>query len=178
MDYQLLQDTHATSWRKSYNFLFLFYINVFFSCVSFSIVMPSLWPYIERHNGSEYLFALALFIYSLGELLGALIFGYMHNYCKTTICLKLCMSLGLSGSVLYFIADYFGGGDFALALICIARFLQGLWTGGQQAIEAAYVSEVVADEYKSKVLAELGMAAVLGFIMGPCFGIGLSFMGL
>lgn len=128
MDYHLLNDT--TSWRKKYNFLLLFYFNVFFACVSFSIVMPSLWPYIDRHEGSEYIFACALFIYSLGELLGALVFGYMHNYYKSATCLNSCIIVGLIGSILYFIADYFGG-IFALILICSARFLQGLWTGGQ-----------------------------------------------
>ena len=30
------------------NYLPLFYFNVFFACVSFSIIMPSLAPYLER----------------------------------------------------------------------------------------------------------------------------------
>ena len=32
---------YAYSWRIN------FYINVFFACVSFSIILPSLWPYLQ-----------------------------------------------------------------------------------------------------------------------------------
>ena len=30
------------------NWLYLFYANVYFACVAFSIILPSLWPYL--HN--------------------------------------------------------------------------------------------------------------------------------
>ena len=33
---------YAYSWRVN------FYINVFFACVSFSIILPSLWPYLQQ----------------------------------------------------------------------------------------------------------------------------------
>lgn len=86
-----------------------------------------------------------------------------------------CIFTGLLGSVLYFSADYFQD-DMALWLIFGARFLQGLWTGGQQAIEQSYVSEVVEDKEKLMVLSELGIASVSGFILGPVFGIVLSML--
>jgi hypothetical protein len=87
--YEKLPDTQDTesvavqkpkSWRSKYNFLWFFYNNVFCACVSFSIVMPSIYIYILKHGGSDNFFATVLFIYSLGELVGALAFGYMHNY--------------------------------------------------------------------------------------------------
>ena len=36
------------SWRANYSYLQFFYSNVFFACLSFSIVMPSIWLYIKK----------------------------------------------------------------------------------------------------------------------------------
>lgn len=70
-------------WREEYTFLKFFYANVFFACVSFSIVMPSIWKYIEIHGGDNNFLALVLLIYSLGEFGGCLVFGYLHDYFST-----------------------------------------------------------------------------------------------
>jgi len=139
--------------------------------------MPSLYPYITKHDGNEWFFSLVLCVYSLGELLGALGFGYMHNYTSTKITLYLSLGLGWLGSALYFMADYFGG-DTALWLIFASRTLQGFWTGGEQSIEAAYVSEVVEKKDNIRVNSELGMSAVAGFIFGPVIGLALSFIDI
>ena len=122
------------SWRSKYSFTSIFYTNVFISCVCFSIVMPSIYPYVIKHGGDEWFFAACLFIYSLGELIGALGFGYLHNYTKTKIVFYTVTSIGIISGMLYFSADYFGG-NVALGLIIGARFATGLWTGGEQALE-------------------------------------------
>jgi DHA1 family tetracycline resistance protein-like MFS transporter len=139
--------------------------------------MPSIFAYIEKHGGDDFFFASVLFIYSLGELVGALAFGYMHNLASTTLTLYVSVGCGFFGSALYALADYVGGGS-ALWMIFLARTLQGLWTGGQQSLEQAYVSEVVDKEDNLKVNAEIGMAAVSGFIFGPVIGLALSFINI
>lgn len=83
--------------------------------------------------------------------------------------------MGMTGSILYFSAEYIGG-DTALYLIVAARLLQGFWTGSQQAVEQAYISETAAEEDKLKILSELGISAVAGFVLGPLFGLFLSFI--
>lgn len=51
------------------NYLPLFYFNVFFACVSFSIIMPSLSPYLERCGaGDPTYLAWVVCIYSIGEV--------------------------------------------------------------------------------------------------------------
>jgi len=45
--------------------------------------LPSIYPYVVKHGGDEWFFAATLFMYSLGELVGAVGFGYMHNYTTT-----------------------------------------------------------------------------------------------
>jgi MFS family permease len=128
-DYSKTVSVPSPHWRSKYNFIWIFQNNVFCSCVHFSIVMPSIYAYVVKHGGSDYFFASVLFIYSLGELLGSLLFGYIHNYLATRTTMQSGLSLGLIGSVMYFTADYVGG-TAALVLIFLARMLQGLWSGG------------------------------------------------
>ena len=61
-------------------YLPLFYFNVFFACVSFSIIMPSLAPYLGRCGESDPTFlASVVAMYSIGEMIGSLAFGAMYN---------------------------------------------------------------------------------------------------
>jgi ceroid-lipofuscinosis MFS transporter 7 len=165
------------SWRSQYKFLPLFYLNVFFSCTSFSIVLPSLWPYIHKHGGSDEFLAVVLFVYSLGEILGSLVFGYIYNSCSAKFTFTTCLSTGLIGSFMYLSADYFGG-DAGLLLIFTGRFLQGMWTGGQQTAEASYISEVVTPKYKLFALTDIGAIAVFGFVIGPVLDFLMSYVSV
>ena len=69
-------------------------------------------------------------MFSLGELIGALSFGYMHNYTKTKTVFYTVTCIGIFSGLIYFLADYFGG-QVALGMILSARFFTGLWTGGE-----------------------------------------------
>ena len=55
--------------------LWLFYFNVFFSCIGFSIIVPSLAPCLARMHASENFLGVVVAIYSFGEMLGSLGFG-------------------------------------------------------------------------------------------------------
>ena len=167
----------SQSWRNNYPYLQFFYANVFFAGLSFSIVMPTIWLYLEKHGGTELFLAMTLLTSSFGELLGALVTGFMHDHVSTRTCLGVSLSLGTLGSILYFSAEYIGG-DTALWLIQVARLFQGFWTGSQQAVEQAYISETAAEEDKLKILSELGISAVSGFLLGPVFGLLLSFVNM
>ena len=46
----------------------LFKIQVFFSCVSFSIIVPSLANYLRRMGADEWVLGVAVAVYSLGEM--------------------------------------------------------------------------------------------------------------
>ena len=45
--------------------------------------------------------------------------------------------------------------------------MQGLWTGGQQTLEQAYLSETVIASKRTEITATLGSFAVIGFVSGP-----------
>lgn len=46
-----------------------------------------------------------------------------------------------------------------------------MWTGGQQVIEQGYITESVDKKNNLNMIADLGSAAVLGFVLGPMFGL-------
>ena len=82
----------------------------------------------------------------------------------------LCLLFGVVGSLAYF----FAGVPKMYALALAGRFVQGLWTGGQQTVEQAFLSENTTGEERTALSATLGSYAVAGFVLGPAFGAALS----
>mmetsp|Transcript_11929 Transcript_11929/g.22864 ORF Transcript_11929/g.22864 Transcript_11929/m.22864 type:complete len:437 (+) Transcript_11929:36-1346(+) len=181
MDSPYTQQANAedkdASWRARYSFIWIFYANCLVGCTSYSLVLPSIWPYIQKSGGSDEFLALVMFAYSFGELVGSLSFGYLFEFIPTKYCMIACVSSGLIGSLAYTAADFFPG-DAALWLIFIGRSLQGFWTGGQQSVEAAYISEVVEPNYKLVANSEIGICSVVGFLAGPLVGYFFTFLDI
>jgi len=113
---------------SSWGWKLVFLVNVFLACVSFSIVLPSLWPYLETFNQNENFLALVLAMYSIGEFLGSIIWGYIYDATSMRFSLVSCILTGFLGSIFYAFGDYFSHGHW---LVLVGRFIQGLWTGGQ-----------------------------------------------
>lgn len=160
--------------EHSYSWKIIFYLNVFLACVSFSIVLPSLWPYLQRFDADENFLAAVLAIYSIGEFLGSIVWGYVYNASSMKFSLYTCISAGFIGSLLYSFGGYFL--TWGQWLVFLGRFIQGLWTGGQQAIEQAYITECIDKDENLSMIADLGAAAVLGFVLGPIVGLIAGFV--
>jgi MFS family permease len=95
---------------------------------------------------------------------GALFFGQAYNIVNRRDPDKgparvLCVSIfcGLLGSVLYVAADSMHSPWTAF----LGRALTGLWTGGKQSVEQAYMAERAPKEKLTEYTAELGTAAVV-----------------
>jgi ceroid-lipofuscinosis MFS transporter 7 len=153
----------------SYGWKMMFYLNVFLACASFSIVLPSLWPYLQTFEADENFLASVLAIYSIGEFFGAIMWGYIYNASSMKFSLYSCIICGFIGSILYSMGGYFI--PWGKWLVFAGRFIQGLWTGGQQAIEQAYITECIDKNQNLSMIADLGASAVLGFVLGPIIGL-------
>jgi len=151
-------------WRR------VFFVNVFFSCVSFSIVLPSIWPYLSVLQSNESVLAFAVAIYSVGEAVGSLAFGAWSNKQSFKVVVISCTLVGVVGSFLYSTAIA-GGPFFGPAMILVGRFLQGLWTGGAQASQMNYLSRVLKDGDLTSMTVKMNGWACLGFVVGPAFGV-------
>ena len=168
-----LHETSRESWRTHYLFLPLFYFNVFSSCMCYALVLPAIWNYLEDTQSQDNLVAYILASFSVGEVIGAILFGCLTDKYSTKSTLLLCLFIGLLGTLLSLLASL---SDLNLKMtgIFIGRFLQGMWNGGEQAVEQAYISEVVSDVSKLRALSEIGIAGVCGYIFGPVVGVIVS----
>jgi len=85
--------------------------------------------------------------------------------------LLLSIFLGFIGSTFYVLADaQRGHNNLGPALVILARLTSGIWTGGKMVIEQTYIGEAAAPERNTKITSEVGVYAVLGFVVGPSIG--------
>ena len=156
----------------------IFYVNVFMACISFSIVMPSLFLYLQDMGSSASFYALVVASYSVGEAVGSLTLGALSNTIGARSTLQLCALISLSGSLLYAFADavtlWVDDGLHAPLTVLLGRFLQGVGSGGQQAVEQSYLSIAAPPEERTELTSKIATAATLGFIFGPAFGAAVS----
>ena len=168
---------HIHSWMLP------FFVNIFLACASFSMVRPSLAPYILDIGAPLAFLPYVVSSYSVGEMLGSVALGHFYEYATKTyetvgrgpkLSMMICLSLGVIGSAMYAAAGWVGEEDAAKYCLLLARLIQGIWTGGQQAVEQAYLSAAVHPSKRTEYTATLSTCAVLGFVMGPTIGALLS----
>ena len=159
----------------------LFKVQVFFSCVSFSIIVPSIANYLARMGAEEYVLGVAVAVYSLGEMVGSAVFGRAMTRAlrdrpdsgPRDILLQTIV-FGIFGSSLYVAADVLGQDarfrPVAPWVVVGARFLGGIWTGGKMVVEQTYVGVAALEERVTPLTSEIGVYAVLGFVAGPSVG--------
>ena len=155
----------------------IFYANVFMACIAFSIVMPSLFLYLSDMGASASFYALVVAIFSVGEAIGSLALGSLSNAIGTKRTMQCCAMLSLCGSLSYALADtlYLCGWRTAGPwTVFLGRLLQGIGSGGQQAVEQSYLAIAAPPEQRTELTSKLSTFASLGFIFGPALGAGVS----
>ena len=147
----------------------ILFVNVFFACISFSIVMPSLFLYLDGMGASAELYASVVAAYSVGEALGSMALGALSNYVGAKRTMQLCALISLSGSVAYALADAVHR-TLGPTVVLVARLLQGVGSGGQQAVEQSCFAILAPPEERTSLTSQLSTFACLGFIFGPALG--------
>lgn len=148
------------------------FTTVFLSCVSFAIVLPSLWSYLQTLGAHKSFLAYVICIYSVGEALGALYFGAQFRSKAAKRVLQSAAGLGALGSVLYVLAyDRLVLGPYC---VLFSRLLCGLWTGGAQAVQQAYLQRCLDERRLTSETVALNAWACIGFVVGPSFALLLS----
>ena len=143
------------------------------ACISFSIVMPSLYIYLTALEASASFYALVVAMFSVGEAFGSLGLGALSTYIGTKRTMQLCSTCSFIGSVSYSLAqvchDHFLP-ELGPLVVLFGRTMQGVGSGGQQATEQAYFSIAAPIEQRTELTGRLGTFASLGFIFGPAIG--------
>ena len=129
--------------KREHPWLMPFLVNIFLAYASYSIVQPSLAPYLIQIGIPESYLPWTIFMYNIGGVFGSvmgLFYDYATRICKVEgrgakISLLLCPLIGLVGSALYACAGWLDDVNVAKWLILIGRFLVGFWRSGQTSVE-------------------------------------------
>lgn len=135
---------------------------VFLDLVGFGMIVPVL-PFYAEHLGISPSLVIFLFgLYSLGQLIGAPIWGAVSD----RVGRKPILLATLAANALANVVLAYAGDAWHLAL---SRFVSGL-AAGNISIAYAYVADITPDAERPKALGLLGAAFGLGFILGPALG--------
>ena len=117
-------------------------------------------------------YALVVASFSIGEAIGSVALGCVSNAIGTKRTLQLCAAISFTGASMYALADLcfrVCSKDAAPWVVLCGRLLQGVGSGGQQAVEQAYLSIAALPEQRTELTGKLSSFACLGFICGPAF---------
>ncbi len=153
----------------------------FIGTLGYSIVLPSLVYMVHQFRGNEFLYGAVGATYSAFELLGSPILGRLSDrYGRKKILFVSSLGSAL-GWTLFLIALYLPVSNLVsfsdntlgltiitvpLALLFVARAIDGL-TAGDISVANAYLADITTQEERKADFGKLGVAANLGFVIGP-----------
>lgn len=138
------------------------FLSVFIGLMGFGVLLP-VFPFWGRELGaSPTAITLALGAYSLGQFIGAPLWGKISDRYGRRPVLLWSLIGGAASYVMMTQAD-------DIWLLGAARLFGGLMAGNI-AVAFAYVGDVVPEAGRPKAMGMLGAAFGLGFIFGPAIG--------
>lgn len=157
--------------RKTPSWLLVCFSNLFFGCAGFSIVLPTVWPFLREMQASTSFLAPVVAAYSVGEGLGGWVVGalYLKFPAHPKVLLQAGMFLGFLAAMFFTAAPLFGK-DAAPWVVLVARFFSGFDNGGRQTIEQTFISQFVPAKSQTMASSRLSSFAVTGIMLGPAFG--------
>ena len=160
------------------------YLTVFISSVGFTVVLPSLWYYLDNEllpkgmeeSSRQQFLSYVVAIYSVGQFVGSLVFGFWSNRRRTVEPLVVSLIILLVSNMYYgFAQDFPEGGMPRQWHVFIARFFVG-FGAGNVALARAFVSEASTLETRSMAMTITGAAQGVGFVIGPAIGFAFTLM--
>jgi len=153
----------------------------FLGTLGFSLAIPLLVFIVTDLGGAAWTYGLVGATYSAFQFIGAPLLGRWSDRTGRRPVLVASQLGTLAAWILFLVAlslplvglTTFAGATLTLPLLLVfvARALDGL-TGGNISVASAYVADLTRDEPKLRQVAfgRMGMAASLGFVIGPAGG--------
>ncbi|MEM6672270.1 MAG: MFS transporter [Planctomycetota bacterium] len=160
----------------------------FIGTLGFSIALPFLVFLVTDFGGAPWTYGIVGATYSASQLVGAPILGRWSDRVGRVRVLALSQAGTLTAWLVFLVALHlplhelgsFAGATITvpLVLVFLARMLDGL-TGGNISVASAYVADLTRGDEQSRQVAfgRMGMAASLGFTIGPAIAGGLGGIG-
>ena len=131
----------------------------FINSVSFTIIIPTLYPYAKQFGLSDFEASLLTTAYSLSQFLGTPILGQLSDRWGR----KPLLVISLLGTVVSNLLAAYAGVPW---LLFGARMLDGL-TGGNNSVAQAVISDITSSEQRTQAFGIYSGLFRLGFVVGP-----------
>ncbi|XP_074555528.1 major facilitator superfamily domain-containing protein 8 [Halichoeres trimaculatus] len=169
-------DSRDEDYRKRWRSIRVMYFTMFLSSVGFTIVITSLWPYLQKIDDSANASFLGWVVaaYSLGQMVASPIFGLWSNHRPRREPLVCSIFINLSANIYY--AYAYLPKDYNKYHILLSRAFVG-FGAGNVAVARSYVSGATSLKERTGAMANMSACQALGFILGPALQACLSFIG-
>ncbi|XP_033632028.1 major facilitator superfamily domain-containing protein 8-like [Asterias rubens] len=164
-----LKETGETSdeYDSRWVSIYIVYLCVFLSGTGFSLILPSVWPYLQEVDSTSTTNFLGFTVASFGlaQCIGSLVFGWWADYFKS-VKMALIYSAGLTfiGNMVYFLADFVPTNGRWVVLA--GRFFIGLGAG-DVALGRTYVASATTVRERTDAVALMSACISIGYIAGP-----------
>lgn len=148
--------------RSQFDLPFKFWIIAliaFINSVSFTIIIPIIYPYAKQFGLSDFQASLLTTIYAVAQFTATPVLGRLSDFMGR----KPLLIVSLIGTV---VANLLASWTPVAWLLFAARGLDGL-TGGNTSIARAVISDTTTPEQRPKAFGLFDAAFRLGFVMGP-----------
>lgn len=169
-DYQ--DEDYKSRWRS----IRVMYFTMFLSSVGFTIVITSLWPYLQRVDDTANASFLGWVVaaYSLGQMVASPIFGLWSNYRPRREPLACSILINVSANI-YYAYVYLPRNNNKFHMLLSRAFVG--FGAGNVAVVRSYVAGATSLKERTGAMANMSACQALGFILGPALGACLSFIG-
>jgi MFS family permease len=131
----------------------------FINAVSFTIIIPILYPYAKEFGLSDFQASLLITSYAISQFIATPILGRFSDFMGR----KPLLIISLLGTV---VANLLASFTPFAWLLFAARILDGL-TGGNTSIATAVISDTTAPDERPKAFGLFDAAFRMGFVTGP-----------
>jgi MFS family permease len=131
----------------------------FINSVSFTIIIPTLYPYAKEFNLTDFQASLLTTAYSASQFVGTPILGRLSD----SLGRKPLLIISLLGTV---IANVLASIAPAAGILYLARILDGI-TGGNNSVAQAVISDITTPAQRTQAFGIFGGMFRLGFVLGP-----------
>lgn len=141
----------------------------FIANCEYGVVMPSIWGYLRDIGGNETQLGLALAASSLAQLCFLPVFGVWSDRRTMRETITVAMVIGISGNVLYSLAEFFHSPYCIIA----GRALTGIYMG-VISVTNSFVAVVSTPETRTRFMAQINGINAIGMVSGPGFNLFLN----
>ncbi|XP_078132538.1 major facilitator superfamily domain-containing protein 8 isoform X1 [Sander vitreus] len=169
-------DSRDEDYKSRWRSIRVMYFTMFLSSVGFTIVITSLWPYLQKIDDSANASFLGWVVaaYSLGQMLASPIFGLWSNYRPRREPLVCSIVINMSANIYYAYA-YLPRTNNKFHILMSRAFVG--FGAGNVAVVRSYVAGATSLKERTSTMANMSACQALGFILGPALQACLSFIG-